>query len=314
MQTTKPSTTPLRALSASLIKTWETCSWLYYCKYVLKLPDTSNDGARRGTLCHKVFEVLQTKRHLPIYEAAVKANSITGSPALERWVIKMANKANIADDDNMDLVRTMLMVGLKHDFFIDDAKKVEKPEYRFEISDKNNRFKVKGFIDLLAFMKDGTALIRDYKSSKAKFGKAELNPNLQNLIYSWVVYRLYGVLSKTQFLFLKFSKQPVQEANQLTVAELKGVEEYFAYVQNQIKGFDEKRAKKSYATRSFATKWLCGSDTPGKWCCAFRKPFEYYALLDAEGNIKKSSFENDLKPRDGETVEKREYKGCPRYY
>ena len=32
-------------LSASRIKTAQSCSWLYYCKYKLKLPDKGNDGS-----------------------------------------------------------------------------------------------------------------------------------------------------------------------------------------------------------------------------------------------------------------------------
>ena len=46
---------PQTALSASRIKTAQSCSWLYWCKYKLKLPDTSNDGARRGSICHLIF-------------------------------------------------------------------------------------------------------------------------------------------------------------------------------------------------------------------------------------------------------------------
>jgi len=49
---------PKTALSASRIKTVEGCSWLYWCKYKLKLPDASNDGAKRGSICHLIFEHL----------------------------------------------------------------------------------------------------------------------------------------------------------------------------------------------------------------------------------------------------------------
>jgi len=42
-------------LSASRIKTAQSCSWLYWSKYKLKLPENGNDGARRGTVCHNVL-------------------------------------------------------------------------------------------------------------------------------------------------------------------------------------------------------------------------------------------------------------------
>ena len=45
-----------KPLSASRIKTLQTCSWQYWCKYHLKLPDRSNEGSLRGTICHAIFD------------------------------------------------------------------------------------------------------------------------------------------------------------------------------------------------------------------------------------------------------------------
>ena len=45
-------------LSASRLKTAKTCSYLYWAKYHLKLPDKTNDGAARGSVCHLIFESL----------------------------------------------------------------------------------------------------------------------------------------------------------------------------------------------------------------------------------------------------------------
>ena len=52
-----------KILSASRIKTLETCSWSYWCNYHLKLPQKQNEGALRGTVCHLVFEMLVKKKH-----------------------------------------------------------------------------------------------------------------------------------------------------------------------------------------------------------------------------------------------------------
>ena len=38
---------------------------------------------------------------------------------------------------------------------------------------------------------------------------------------------------------------------------------------------------------------------------------DYYALLDKDGEQIKSSHNDDFKPKEGETVEKRRYEGCP---
>ena len=45
-----------KILSASRIKTLETCSWTYWVNYHLKIPQRSNDGSDRGTICHTVFQ------------------------------------------------------------------------------------------------------------------------------------------------------------------------------------------------------------------------------------------------------------------
>ena len=59
---------PITTLSASRIKTAESCSWLYWCKYKLKLPDRSNDGARRGSICHLIFELLGEPRRKKYFD------------------------------------------------------------------------------------------------------------------------------------------------------------------------------------------------------------------------------------------------------
>ena len=46
----------MNPLSASRIKLAKQCSWQYWCKYVLKLPESTNEGASRGWIVHLVLE------------------------------------------------------------------------------------------------------------------------------------------------------------------------------------------------------------------------------------------------------------------
>ena len=73
-----------RVLSASRLKTLETCSWSYWCNYHLKLPQKQNEGALRGTVCHLVFEMLVKKKHKKHYTLITKAggakSQCCGSP------------------------------------------------------------------------------------------------------------------------------------------------------------------------------------------------------------------------------------------
>ena len=79
----------MNKLSASRIKVEQTCSWQYWAKYVLKLPDKSNDGAKRGSICHLVFECLGNPRHKKHYVKILKNKNIFASKAVEKLVILM---------------------------------------------------------------------------------------------------------------------------------------------------------------------------------------------------------------------------------
>ena len=82
---------PKETLSASKIKTLKSCSWLYWCKYHLKLPDKTNDGALKGEIVHLVFECLGKERHRKHYDNILKKKN-----PLPRYVIgKNAILANL---------------------------------------------------------------------------------------------------------------------------------------------------------------------------------------------------------------------------
>ena len=76
----------LTPLSASRIKLLQTCSWSYWARYILKVPDKSNDGASRGTVCHLIFEVLGNPRHLRHYDSIVKGETIKSSDSVYKLV------------------------------------------------------------------------------------------------------------------------------------------------------------------------------------------------------------------------------------
>ena len=73
----------LTPLSASRIKTAQNCSWTYFCKYVLKLPESTNEGASKGWICHLVFELLGNSRHNKHLKQVLKSGSIYTSSALK---------------------------------------------------------------------------------------------------------------------------------------------------------------------------------------------------------------------------------------
>jgi len=300
-------------LSASKIKTIESCSWLYYSKYNLKYPDISNAGASRGTICHLIFELLLNDRHKKYFEDLCSGKAgVIKNPPIHRLILKHAKRLNVDDEENLDLIYSMIQTGLQNDFFC--AGSVELlPEDYFKLEEEN--FVINGFIDKLAKYKDGEYKVFDYKSSKAKFSKKEINFNLQNLMYSLAVYKKTGKIPDVSFVFLKFKKQPFQEAPKLTELELEGFEDYLSYVAGYIDSFDETKATQNLAVDSKAKSWLCGKDIEGKWICPSRKPSKYFKGLDKDGKFVKSAFTREelLGQEKIDSIEEVDYKGCPHW-
>ena len=298
-------------LSASRMKTMETCSWLYWCKYHLKLPDKTNDGALRGSICHLILELLLKPRHKKHYDAIMESKDIASSVPVNRTVIKFLKANDAWSDENYELCNKMIYVALNYDYFGGEGGHIDKPEEEFKIENKKPKYNIYGFIDKPVQYEDkGLLKIVDYKTSKAKFKGDELETNIQAMMYSLAAKKLWPKLKRrvVQFLFLKFPRSPAQEL-EYTDEQLKGFEYYLERVNKIVEEFDEKAANSDYATNN-GHQWLCGPAKSG-WICPFHKPFDYYSLLDKDGKQVKSSYQNDFEPEDGQTVEKRHYEGCP---
>lgn len=313
-------------LSASRIKTAENCSWLYYCNYLLKLPQASNDGANRGSVVHVILECLAKPRRA---EYVVKLlEDIKCIKSINKLMLKLARSHEVADETNVDLMYKFLHTGLNADFHyvkgVYTGVSMQEAEYAFSIGDpEKDGYKAIGFIDKHAiFEKDKIVRIGDYKSSKAKFNSKELADNVQAMMYSLVMLKKYpDYQSIVDFIFLKFPKAPVQTV-QFSKETLEGFEEYLRYLYNYLKDFDYQDAQKRYAAEAgFDKSWLCGKATyPGElkadgvtphWYCPYKFPFDYYAVVDEEGNNVRTAFTIDkLRPVAGETFVKKPYAGC----
>lgn len=297
-------------LSASRIKTLETCSWTYWANYHLKLPQKNNSGAMRGTICHLVFELLLSPKHKKHFKSIMKSGNIEASPAITRLVDKHVKKDKLNEEDR-EMIGNMILVGLNQDFFGEKGK-LGAAEQEFLIQSENPKYKVRGFIDKNVYYKDSdTVKIVDYKSSKAKFKGDELTANVQAMTYSLASFKnLFPKAKKViaEFIFLRFPKQPIQQI-EIPKEQLAGFEHYLGYVYEKANNFTEKDAKSNYAADNEGSKWLCKA---GKtWRCPYLDPFEYFVLLDETGKILSSSFKDDLKAKDKQKIEKRAYSGCP---
>jgi hypothetical protein len=320
------------ALSASRIKTLQQCSWKYWCNYILKLPDKSNDGASRGWICHLIFELLGEGKHKHHYESIIKGGSIFKSPAIKRLVLYHARKLGVNDPENLEMIDDMTVNGLHYDFFGDDTHKpteaISEKDFDIEIINDEFSYRIKGFIDKLFLYKDQSyALIRDFKSSKQVFKGKEVTDNLQDLMYSLAVKHLYPNYKKreSEFLFLKFDLSKdlfnktgngVLRMKPISDGELYGFQYELSEIQNVIDNFNEETANSNFAGSqsypsdgTFGGPLACGKDGPKisrgqpvldkngdpvmAFICSFRKPFSYYALKNSDGSLVSTAFLDD---------------------
>jgi hypothetical protein len=297
----------LKTLSASRIKTLETCSWVYWNNYHTKVPQRSNDGSDRGTICHTVFELLLNKRHLKNYKRIIKKNAIDGDEGINRLVKKLSSKVKL-DESNYKLLNDMILVGLKNDFF-GEGGEIVKPEYDFDITNEEPKYHIKGFIDKPIKIKKEMHII-DYKSSKYKFRGDDLEANIQAMMYSLASKKLWPKLKPiVKFLFLRFPKQPIQELI-FTDEQIKGFEHYLEHINNYINKFNEESARANFAVDNQKNKWMC---QVGGWKCPYKDPYKYYVKVNDKGEVVETSLENNFKDIKGFKVETRDYEGCPKF-
>jgi hypothetical protein len=297
----------LKVLSASRIKTLETCSWVYWNNYHTKVPQSQNDGALRGTICHTIFELLLNKRHLKNYKRIIKKNAINGDEGVDRLVKKLSAKVKL-DESNYKLLNDMILVGLKNDFF-GEGGEIVKPEYDFDIKNDEPKYHIRGFIDKPIKIKKEMHII-DYKSSKYKFRGDDLEANIQAMMYSLASKKLWPKLKPiVKFLFLRFPKQPIQELV-FDDDQIKGFEHYLEHINNYVNKFDEESAKSNFAIDSVKNKWMC---QVGGWKCPYKDPYKYYVKLNDKGEVVETSLEDNFKDIKGFKVETRTYQGCPKF-
>ena len=297
----------LKTLSASRIKTLETCSWVYWNNYHAKVPQSQNDGALRGTICHTIFELLLNKRHLKNYKRIIKKNAIDGDKGVDKLVKKLSAKVKL-DESNYKLLNDMILVGLKNDFF-GEGGEIVKPEYDFDITNEEPKYHIKGFIDKPIKIKKEMHIV-DYKSSKYKFRGDDLEANIQAMMYSLASKKIWPKLKPiVKFLFLRFPKQPIQELI-FTDEQIKGFEHYLEHINDYINKFDEESARANFAVDSQKNKWMC---QVGGWKCPYKDPYKYYVKVNEKGEVVETSLENNFKDIKGFKVETRDYEGCPKF-
>jgi hypothetical protein len=292
-------------LSASKIKTFFSCSWRYYCSYLLKLPDSSNDGAKRGSVVHIILESLANPRHRKYYLEAVNKNTITGIPPLDRLLKSRAKVYGVNTDENIEMMEEMTLVALNNDFLCRGSKSLEiEKEFFMEFEN----FFIRGFIDKKAIYEDDIVVF-DYKTSKKK--NDDIENDYQGLMYSMATFFQTGKIPSMRFLFLRFNTKPEQHFPKSTASKIMGFVHFLNDVAKNIKSFKKKNATQKFA--SGKDSWLCGR---GSFVCPFKDSFKYYEVVDKDGKTIETALKiNNLKmiaPLN--KIVQKKYGGCPKWH
>lgn len=300
-----------KVLSASRLKTFLSCSWIFYCEYVLKIPSATHPKTKLGSLAHTIFEVLQKPRHKKHYDIIMAGKkSVYNSKPIARLIKSFLAKNPditpilVADFDSL------VLVGLENDFFCFGAEKILPPEHEFLLD--IDGMLIKGYIDILAFYKD-KAKIRDYKSQGKRFTDDEMENNIQAGIYQLYVNRKFNIPAEVEFVMLRHPETKRTPGKHLQTVppynenELSGFVEYLKYLDEQVQNFSLEKATENLKAQT--------DDGFCKRVCQFKNPMEYYILLDKDGEILQSSkVEKELQAKEGQTIEKKNYTGCPYFY
>jgi hypothetical protein len=304
---------PQIRLSASRIKEVLSCSWLFYCKEVLKLPETTHPKTLVGSLCHSILECLLNPRHKKHYLVIMAGKkSVYNSEAVTRLIKWWQKKYNLEQKLINDVDAMVLLVLTQTNYLDEGATKTFPPEQEFNLI-IGGKYPMRGFLDRLAIFGD-KIIITDYKTQGKVFTQEELDNNIQASVYQSYCKKQYGLPAEVQFIMLRHpptrvnATKHIQTVPSKTDSELAGIECYLEFMGQIFSNFTEEDAKKTFK---------CDIDDGFCWrVCQFRQGRDYKVKLDKEGNIIAGysiNNEPEFDANEGEKIEVRSYKGCPRF-
>ena len=282
--------------SASKVKTALGCSWKYFCNYILRLPDSSNDGARLGDCSHVILESLAAEKRKDYVSKILEHGDIFAIQSIKHLAYKLIHRHSLDHEIFVPKLKEYVLNGLTSDFYgLSYGVPIATYTERDFLIERPEFYKIRGFIDRLFVYADGTVLVRDYKSSKEVYrGHDASNENIQASDYSLAVREIVKEVPITkiivEFLFLKFDctkesewttriyrGKPTKEFDHngggkitlvYTPEEIEGFEYEAAGYQQYLEGFTEKHAYENFAADqgmpsdgTFSCKLLCGFAT-----------------------------------------------------
>lgn len=303
-------------LSASKLKLHQDCSLAYWFKYIKKLPNEVGDGGKRGSISHLILEYLFKEKRRKIVENILKEKNTFSYKPVERLCRNLAKKLGCNTEDNLNKINAFILTGLTFDFFCDEAIKSSSEE-RFDV--KTDKYHIIGIIDKTAIYED-KVVVTDFKSSKGKFSKEEIEFNIQALMYGLVQkQRFPDKKIEVNFLFLKMKRNPVQTVV-ISDEILTGFELWLEYMTDYLSDFNYDKALANLAISNVTKRWHCDKEIGSfnkegapSHICSFKYPFVYFAAVK-DGEVHFTAYDKkslDKYKKQGYVIEEKMHEGCP---
>ena len=112
-----------------------------------------------GTICHLILELLCLPKRKEYYDQVVSNQDIFCIPSIKKLVYIWANRLDVADPDNIELINEMTVNGLQYDYFGQANGKAshafsEKKKFDIVVDEDDKRYHINGFIDKLFLYKE----------------------------------------------------------------------------------------------------------------------------------------------------------------
>lgn len=242
----------VKHVSASRLKTFRECNLKHHYNYVIKLPRETNDGAIVGSVVHEIYENAYNEGCWPKYSHLI------------------ADACKKYDVSRKTLIRKVveLCESLKKMGYWDTVDKFYGAEVVVDLILKDGKTKIYGFIDRLDIIGSHATVI-DIKTQKKLFTQAELDDNLQGMIYTLAVKRMFPHLKTIDVEFWQAKHDKIQKCNFYEYAD--SIEQMLIDSKQEIETCDDPQPNKNQYCR-----WCPGYKA--KLCPAFT--YEDYTGTD----------------------------------
>lgn len=295
-------------VSSSKISDLLQCTWSFYFKHVLMLPDKTHWKTLVGSALHNIVEyTLKPKRRALLDSILTKGFTFAANPSIDRYaqMWRDHHRIDLWDHANVEEMLALTFRTLRP--YLNDGE--FKSEQRFEMKQPDGEV-ISGYIDIMSTGADKRIL--DMKTKGKRFTQEELVGNMQAALYQMYYHETYGKLVPVTFIMTRFpptNRDPsrhLQTVQAPTLEQLNGLKAYAQHLYGVMNGFTLEDAKSS----------PCRDDGFCLRVCPFKDPFQYISVKKKGTNVLVKNYMMDKPPKEiaaDEYTEVLRTKGCPRW-